>query len=190
MCYTIDMVRSELIATVERLADSSPDCADRAGLDTIVTEAIRVRSWLDALDARIALRARVLATEGRSEPPGEVLANRGRRSGVESRAASKRAEVCERHPQFHDALANGEISAGHVDAMARASARLPPGEKSAFRDRSEDLLEAAKGMTVEEFARECQATARDCSEDDGLNEQERLRRRRRSRGVRTTRRGW
>ena len=172
------MERSELIATVERLADSSPDAADRAGLDVIVTDANRVRSWLDALDARVALRAGVLAGEGRSEPPGEVLANRGRRSGVESRAASKRAAVCAKHPQFHDALAKGEISAGHVDAMARASSRLSPAEQAAFGDRSGDLLDAAKGMTVEEFARECQATARDCSEDDGLSEQERLRRRR------------
>lgn len=179
MYYPRLMVVGDPIDTaIEALRNGSPECCDRAGLDVLVNDVARVRGWLDAYDTRIALRAKTLATEGRCESPAEVLANRGRRSAVESRAADKRAGVCEQHPQFHDALANGDISAGHVDAMARVSGRLSPAEQAAFNDHAGELLDAAKAMTVDAFATECAVTARDCSEDDGLSELERQRKRR------------
>ena len=167
--------RDELHDTVDRLYDASPDCCDRPELDPIVTDTARLRAWLDAIDTHVARRARQLERDGRSESATEVLSNRGRRSSVETRAASRRAAVSDELPAFADALANGEVSAGHLDAVARATAALSPQAKAGFSAHSGELVAAAKTMGVDEFATECRHTARDCSDDDGLSELERQR---------------
>ncbi|MDQ3468452.1 MAG: HNH endonuclease [Actinomycetota bacterium] len=118
------------------------------------------------------------ADEGRSEPPVDVLANGGRRAGTDARAAERRAGICGRLPGFHDALADGAVSSGHLDALARATARFDDAERAAFDDHSDTLLDDAKAMTVDEFATACRDKAREVTDDDGVAAQDRLRRQR------------
>src|SRR5262245_59233237 len=101
------------------LAGADPLCCDRDGLADLVAKTQRVRGWLDAFDARIALRSRQLADQGACEAPGLLLTGDGRRSTKDAHAAADRAGVCEQLPSFHDALATGDVSSGHVDALAR-----------------------------------------------------------------------
>ena len=127
---------------------------------------------------RIARRADELAAEGRSEPAAGVLANNGRRAGGEARAAARRADVCDRHPGFGEALADGEISAGHVDVLGRARAGLVDAALASFDAHSDRLLDDARRQRVDEFARRCNQAARQASADAGVARQERQRRQR------------
>src|SRR5262245_20521144 len=89
-------------------------------------EVAKLRSFLDGVDVAIARRVRELATSPASATPADVLDNHGRRSRSEARAAEERARACDEIPGFDDALATGAVSAGHVDAIARATKDLPP----------------------------------------------------------------
>jgi hypothetical protein len=167
---------------VDGLADADPACCDRDELAGLIRRATRVRAWLDALDARVALRARELADDGRCETPCSLLADEGRRAGRDAQAAATRAEVCAEMPGFHDALAAGAVSAGHVDAVARAAAQLSDAGRSELNTHADSLVSSARAMPVEAFERECRDLARILSRDDGvsrlawLRQQRRLRR--------------
>ena len=76
------------------------------------------------IDRRVAQRSRELESEGRSESPADVLREQGRRSNRDARAAAGRAETAAQMPTLGDALGDGAITAGHLDAIANATAKL------------------------------------------------------------------
>ena len=80
--------------------------------------------WLDSIDGRIAVRAARLAAEGGSADAATVLAGGGRRARRDAEAAAERGEVCELLPGVGEALAAGTVTAGHVDALAKAARHL------------------------------------------------------------------
>src|SRR5262245_9890051 len=175
------MYGNGVVELVAELAGADPLCCDRDGLADLVAKSQRVRSWLDALDARIALRSRRLADQGACEAPGALLAGEGRRSAKDAEGAAERAGVCEQLPSFHDALATGEVSSGHVDAVARLSAGLDDTARSELSNVEAVLLEAAKTKPVEDFARACRDLTRILSGDEGVSRLERLKQQRRVR---------
>jgi len=172
-----------LATVLARLLAADPSSCDREGLAGLVAQSQRVRGWLDAFDARIAIRAADLAAQGSCESAGSVLAGRGRRSQRDAERAAARAGVCEDLPTVGDALSEGSISAGHVDAIVAAAAQLgdDAGATSQLADLEESLLDAARVMPVETFERECQNLARILAGDDGTSRHERHRKARRVR---------
>jgi hypothetical protein len=162
------MYENGVVELMAQLATADPLCCDRDGLAELVTKTQRVRSWLDAFDARIALRSRRLADEGACESPGSLLTGDGRRAVRDAEAAAQRAAACEQMPGFHDALAAGDVSAGHVDAVARLSAGLDDTGRSELNNLEDALLESAKTKPVEDFARECRDLDRILSHDQGV----------------------
>ena len=161
-----------------QLADAVPETCDRVALGDLSRTVSQVRSFCDAFDARIARRAGELAELGESEPAEAVVADGGRRPGADGRAAVRRAEVCERHRGFGEALADGEISGGHVDTLAKARSGLDPSAQAGFDAHGDELLDDARQLGVDQFARCCAATARHAAHDAGVGRQERLRRQR------------
>ncbi len=159
-----------------RLLVAEPDEKDRDGLDGLVRRSLRLRGWLDALDARIAVRAARLAAQGGSADAATVLAGGGRRARRDAEAAADRGDVCARMPGVGEALADGTVTAGHVDALAKAVRRLDDVGKQRLVGHEDALISAAASMTPERFDRECQDLARNLSGDSGLSRQERLRR--------------
>src|SRR5262245_66236208 len=131
------------------LAGADPLCCDRDGLAELVAKSQRVRGWLDAFDARIALRSRRLADQGACEAPGSLLTGDGRRSAKDAEGAAQRASVCEQLPSVHDALAGGEVSAGHVDALACLSANLDDAGRAELKTLEPTLVESAKAKPEE-----------------------------------------
>ena len=117
------MYESDVVALAAELAAADPAVCDRRGLAGIVKSSQRLRGWLDALDVRIALQASRLAEQGGCEAPAAVLAGDGRRSAKAAEAAAGRAGVCDLLPGVHDALAVGEVSAGHADAVGAGGPR-------------------------------------------------------------------
>ena len=162
-----------IVALATELAADDPAGCDRAGLGEITRRCAQARSWLDALEARVAMAARRL-----DEPVAPLLAGDGHRSLREAEAVSRRAGVCELLPGVHDALVAGELSAEHVDAMAKLSADLDDGGRSSLPDLAPALITAAGRSSVEGFRRELSKLAVVLSRDGGVGTHERLRRQR------------
>ena len=161
-----------------KLLVAEPDEKDRDGLDGLVRRSLRLRGWLDAVDARIAGRAARLAAEGNGEAPATVLTGGGRRAKRDAEAAAARGTVCARMPAVADALADGTIGAGHVDAIVNATRHLDDDATTELVEHSAELVDAAATMTPEAFDREVGDLARSLSGDGGLSHHERLRRQR------------
>ena len=81
-------------------------------------------------------------------------------------------------PVVAEALADGTIGAGHVDAIVNAARHLDDDATETLAAHSEALVNAAATMTPEEFDREVGELARSLSGDGGLTRHERLRRQR------------
>ena len=118
------MLSGGIVAVVTELSREDPASADRVVLAGIVERSERVRSWLDALDARVARRADELAACGVCEPAPTMLRGGGRRSARDAAAVARRGEVCDVLPAVGAALADGDLAAGHADAVARAANHL------------------------------------------------------------------
>lgn len=172
------MFGTDVVALATQVACADPAACDRAGLADLVATSQRLRSWLDAFDARIALQAARLAEQGGCEAPAAVLAGDGRRSVKDAAAAAQRGQVCDLLPGVHDALAAGELSAGHADALARVARDLDDGGRSQLQALEAALVESAKESSVEVFEREVRNLGRILSPDDGVSNHERLRRQR------------
>ncbi len=172
------MYEAGIVALATELASADPAVCDRGELTELVDRSQKLRGWLDALDARIALQAARLAEAGVCEAPVAVLTGDGRRSAKEAEAAVGRAGVCELLPGVHDALASGEVSSGHADALARVARDLDDAGRSQLKELEETLVESATTSSVEAFERQVRDLGRILAGDDGLARHERLRRQR------------
>ena len=72
------------------------------------------------------------------EAPAAVLTGDGRRSVKDAEAAAGRAGVCDLLPGVHDALAGGDVSAGHADALARVARDLDDTGRSQLQELEAD----------------------------------------------------
>ena len=161
-----------------KLLIADPGERNAEGLAGLVRRSLRVRGWLDAVDALIAVRAAELADEGRGEAAATVLAGGGRRSRRDAEAAAARGTLCQRMPQLGTALAEGTIGAGHIDAVANAARHLEGDALAVLAQHGESLVNAAASMSPEQFDREVRGLARDLAGDGGLSRHEQLRRQR------------
>jgi hypothetical protein len=107
-----------------------------------------------------------------------VIAGGGRRSGRDAAAVERRAAVFELLPQLGAALAAGAVSAGHVDAVARAISELDETGRAQLAQLDAAVTAHAVGSTVEGFARQVRDVTRLLQADDGLSRHERRRRQR------------
>ncbi len=159
---------SRVRAALDALAAVDLDgCDRRAELEVVMERWRTVRSYTDAVEVRIARRSKALAAEGRSECAEGVLTDHGRRSIREARAAAARERAGDEMPCFEAALSVGEVSAGHVDAVAAATHGLDEGARAEFVGLAETLLRQAGALSVDVFAKECQELARVVAHDEG-----------------------
>ncbi len=119
-----------------------------------------VRSWLDSIDVACARRTRELAAAGHAEPAESLLGDAGQRSSRESTTINKRVPACDAMPLFEAALAAGQISGGHVDAVAAVLVGLDDEIRLAFIAEQTALLAAARREPVEEFRTGCRNLVR------------------------------
>lgn len=169
---------TRVFEALEQLAAADIESMDRQSLDGVSAARRTVVAFCDAVDIGIARRSRQLAAEGRSEPAADVLRERGRRSGRDAAAAAGREEACEQLPSFEDALGDGTVTSGHVDALASVTSKLNDTDRAEFASHEDGLLRHAKKNSVEAFERECRNLGRTISAmngDDGRSELERQR---------------
>ena len=167
------MFEKGIRTTVEALLELDPVVCDRRQLEHIVELSARVRGWVDAIDVAVARRVASGATAGVDASPAEVLGRCGRRSRKDAKAAADRAAVCDQLPSFEDALADGAVSAGHVDVLANATRHLDDAARSELAALEADLLAAACRDTIAEFDKDCRDLARLLAGDGGVGELDR-----------------
>ena len=141
-----------------RVAD--PDVMDRDELAAVVKQCALVVAWADSVKVRATRRLRALAAEGRAEAPKDLLAREGGQSGRDARTADDREQVCTALPSFEDALAQGAVSAGHVDAIAAAVRGLDQVTAAEFYANGGSLLDKAVSQPVDTFGQTCRELAR------------------------------
>jgi hypothetical protein len=81
-------------------------------------------------------------------------------------------------PELAEALADGRIGAGHVDAVVNAAGHLDDDANAELGEHAAALVTAAAAMSPERFDREVRDLARNLAGDGGLSRHERLRRQR------------
>ncbi len=154
------MDTDRLRVAVEALLVADPECLDGGELTALVAAASAVRGWLDAFEVRCTRRSRELAAAGTAPPPESLLGTAGRRSGKDAATVTERDRVCEATQSFEDALANGAVSAGHLDALANATRRLDDELRAEFFSHEDLLLDAATTLSVDSFERQCRDLSR------------------------------
>jgi hypothetical protein len=142
------------------LRDTDPDVLDSDELDAYLRRLSELKAWCESRQVRATRRQRQLAADGRAGDPRGSLSNHGRQSGKEAAAAAEREQVCSTMPGFEDALENGEVTAGHVDAIASATKDLDDEARAEFADQADDLLTNAKDQSVDRFTKGCRDLAK------------------------------
>jgi hypothetical protein len=140
--------------------DTDPDVLESDELDAFLRRVADLKSWCDSRQILAVRRQRELAAAGRAGEPTGSLSNHGRQSSKEAADAAAREETCTALPSFEDALAAGDVSAGHVDAISQATRQLDEEERAEFIGEAESLLAEAKGQSVDRFTKGCRDLAK------------------------------
>ncbi len=150
---------------------AEPDTMSRDEIAVLLADVRRARSCLDAIEMRASRRMRELASVGRSEPAESMIANAGGHSGRDARSITERDELCEQMPDIEDALAEGNITAGYVDAISAAARDLPEALRAEYAAMADELLAQAGRLSLDAFRRNCRKLARKLLADSRSGEQ-------------------
>lgn len=166
---TTTTASTSAVDAVRELAATDVSGCDRAELDRVVALGRRVRGFLDTVDVQVARRSDRLFDEGHGEPGPVVLADGGRRSAREARAAAKRAKVCDQIPELEAALADGEVTGAHVDAVAQLVAGLDEQAQVRLAGVALALVTDAARQPISTFERACRDLRDQLSVDEGVD---------------------
>ncbi len=158
------------MASVEALDIPALSSAD---VEAALRVMASVRGCADLLVAALVARSDELADLGQSADGDSVLRTTGRLSGREAAAVARRSRTLSAQPELASALVAGEVSAGHVDAIAAAAARLNPQQQAELASRSTSLTEVASITPVDLFERYVRNIADEIRADEGLSERAR-----------------
>ncbi|HSL73224.1 MAG TPA: HNH endonuclease, partial [Ilumatobacteraceae bacterium] len=167
------MDRSGVIERVERIAEvRSTPAAGAATVQAGLVAVREARAWLDAQQAGLVAQLRAV-----SSFPEAAIAEADRSSINAATKTSERSETLAATPKLADALGDGAITAGHIDAVTRSSKQLDPSQREELLERADALVAVAAAGTVDEFRRRLELEATRLQADDGM---ERLARQRRN----------
>lgn len=139
---------------------AEPGSMSRDEIAALLAHVRRARSCLDSVEVQASRRLRQLAATGHAEPAETLIANAGGHSGRDARSITDRDELCAEMPDVEDALADGQIAAGYVDAIAAAARDLPEAVRAEFTAMADELLRRAEKVSLDAFRRECRDLAK------------------------------
>lgn len=151
---TADLHRAidELAALTDGTAPDSSGTLhtlDREGVAAALSRLGGVRAWCDHL--RIGLVRRMAEL---SPTPERDVADADGSSSRDVTCDLDRSTTIDALPDAGDALAEGELTAGHLDALGTALRSLEPGPmREEFRRQSDQLLVLARTVPVDQFRR-------------------------------------
>ncbi|BAN00877.1 HNH endonuclease signature motif containing protein [Ilumatobacter coccineus] len=172
----------KLRAAVERLervvaTTGSPDAAP-AELEAALKATVEVQSFIAAQRAELV---RALAQHPTSFPEAAIADTSGCTLGAASRER-ERADTLDSAAAMADALSDGVITAGHVDALTRATRDLDEAATASLLGDDEALATAASQRSIAEFDAFLKRAAKALAAADG---EARLERQRRATRLRT-----
>ena len=144
---------------------------DLASIKDATGKIFKLRAWLDGCEAELAA-----ATVGRSPTPARDIAAAGRTSERVANRVIERADTASSVPALGKAMADGDVSGGHLDAVTAGVKSLAPAQRQRLRQRAGELVAKASESTVDEFRELIQDEARKIMEDDGIARLDRQRR--------------
>ncbi|HSL72859.1 MAG TPA: DUF222 domain-containing protein [Ilumatobacteraceae bacterium] len=167
------MDRSGVIERVERIAEvRATPAADAVMVQSGLVAVREIRAWCDAQQAGLVTQLQAV-----SSFPEAAIAEADRSSITAATKTTERSETLAATPKLADALGDGAITAGHIDAVTRSSKQLDPAQREELLERADALEAVAAAGTVEEFRRRLDLEAKRLQADDGM---ERLARQRRN----------
>ncbi len=137
---------ADVLGLVRRVA-SSPVDGSRASLELAVAEVRRLRSWVEAQEARLA----GLVAEASSFPE-KAIADAGGGSVRDASVVLARVAAVGVLPGLGLALAAGDVTGEHVDVVARRLQRVEPEVRERLLDDAAGLAAGARGRSPERYA--------------------------------------
>ncbi|MEP7114677.1 MAG: DUF222 domain-containing protein, partial [Ilumatobacteraceae bacterium] len=162
------MKPSEVVVLVGELTSGDVAGADVECCTGVLHGLTRLIAWAEATKITVAQRLNELAAESPAIFPEDVVAKATRVSLGQGMQSFKRAAAIEALPEFGPALADGDVSAAHIDLIANAVTKLNPAEREQFAERGEFLAGVAARSTPDEFARTVRTEMMRCQRGDGL----------------------
>jgi hypothetical protein len=131
----------------------------------------RIRSWVDAAEAHLA------AGVGRAASfPEAAIADASRGSIGAAGKVLDRSRTLADAPAFAESLADGSVTAGHVDAMTRAATTLDSDQRERLLERCESLIDVAEHATTRDWERRVRDETRRIAAESEMDVLERQRR--------------
>ncbi len=150
----IDRVRA--VSAVRAAAD-----ADRSALEGGLRSIAVVRSWLTAAEADLASRLARCASF-----PEQAIAEAGRGSQSDAARVLERSGTLGAAPALADALDDGSVTPGHVDAVTKVAKGLDGAARGKLLERADRLVGVAKHGSVSNFRKRLEREADSLRADD------------------------
>jgi hypothetical protein len=157
------------MALMQAAVDVDLDVADVPALREFLGHLTRIESWAAARRVRARRRLDELARAGVPVVADAVLATAGNSSCRDVAKVAGRDGAIELVPDIGDALAAGDVTAGHVDVLANGFRRLEPAdrERLAALDGAR-LARLAQRQSPDEFAKTVTRAVADHQADGGI----------------------
>ena len=163
------------VAEVHRLVTEvlgvDDDCRDREVLVAAVATVARLQAWLDGRNVRFAAGLAEVAAR-----PARLVAEAARTSARDADRVLDRARTVEAIPALGEALDNGTVSGGHVDAVGRVLRQLEPRHRDALTASAGWLVKLAATVDARELHKALTVELDQLRADDGVSRLERQRR--------------
>jgi hypothetical protein len=164
-----------VIERVERLAATRllipAAAATTADLEQRLGDVRELRAWLDRSEAEI-----IIALRPAVPFPEAAIAEQSRGSLNNASKTIERADTLDAAPSLADALDDAAITAGHVDAVTRATKGLDAEQRESLIEVADGLVDVASHATVEQFQRRLGIERKRLLADDGVDRLEQQRR--------------
>jgi hypothetical protein len=162
---------SVVIERVSALTSCDISMCSTAELRDRLSDIRNLRSWLDFLQSQVVAS---LSDRDSVMPEVELIRESGL-STSDVRKVIARTETIGSVPVFGEALAEGNVTSAHVDALSNGLKIL--GEQSErLVERAPELLATAQTMTADEFTKFVRRTAQTLTDDGGVSRFEKQRR--------------
>ena len=165
------MNSSVVIERVNALTSRDTSKCSVAELRECLSDIRNLQSWLDSLQSQVIA---TLSDRDSVMPEVELIRESGL-STSDVRKVMARTETIGSVPVFGEALAEGNVTSAHVDALSSGLKIL--GEQSAkLIERAPEFLVTAQTMTADEFTKFVRRTAQTLTDDGGVGRFEKQRR--------------
>jgi hypothetical protein len=170
----------EVAGVVERVehisAVRSGPAADADLIGSGLVAIREVQAWCDAQHAVLVARLREVDSF-----PEQRIATASKTSLGQAAKTTERSTTLAVTPKLAEALDDGAMTAGHIDAVTNASKKLDGSKRDELLERADTLAAVASAATVEEFSRRLELETKRLQDDDGMDRLERQRRAARAR---------